>query len=80
MVTWAQRNNLVFLTICLEDCNSPDIKVEKDSLYFKGIGGPDKKTHEVTMKFFKEVDPEVSFNCFLTLGQLFIHNLGWQNA
>merc|ERR1712111_341318 len=60
MVTWAQRNNLVFLTVCVEDCEKPEIKVEADSLYFKGTGGPDKKTFEVQMKFFKEIDTEKS--------------------
>jgi len=60
LVTWAQRPNLVFLTVCLEDCDKPDIKVESDSLHFKGVGGPDKKPHEVTMKFFKEIDAEKS--------------------
>ena len=61
MVTWAQRPNLVFLTICLEDCDKPEIKVEADQLHFKGVGGPDKKPHEVTIKFFKEIDTEVRF-------------------
>jgi len=60
MVTWAQRPNLVFLTICLEDCDKPEIKVEADQLHFKGVGGPDKKPHEVTIKFFKEIDTEKS--------------------
>jgi len=60
LCTWAQRPNLVFITICLEDCDKPEIKVESESLTFKGVGGPDKKPHEVTMKFFKEIDPEKS--------------------
>jgi len=60
LVTWAQRPNLVFLTVCVEDCDKPEIKVETDSLYFKGTGGPDKKTFEVTMKFFKPIDTEKS--------------------
>jgi len=59
-VEWAQRPNLVFLTICVEDVTDQEIKVESDSLYFKGTGGPDKKTHEVHMKFFKEIDTEKS--------------------
>ena len=32
--------------------------MEKDSLHFKGVGGPDKKTFELTMKFLKEVNTE----------------------
>ena len=52
-------SDLVFLTICVEDVTDQEIKVESDSLYFKGTGGPDKKTHEVHMKFLKEIDTEV---------------------
>ena len=72
LVTWAQRNNLVFLTICLEDCDkeSTEIKVETDSLHFKGTGGPDKKPHEVYMKFFKELDPEVSRHILWVLDRI----------
>ena len=60
MVMWAQRPNLIFLTLCLEDCKDPVIKVEPNKLYFKGIGGPEKKVHELSIDFFGEVDPEVS--------------------
>ena len=59
MVTWAQRPKLIFLTVCLSDCPKPDIKVEKDRLHFKGVGGTDKKEYEVDIEFFKEIDPEV---------------------
>ena len=61
MVMWAQRPNLIFLTVCLEDCPNPEIKLESDKLIFKGIGGPDKKPHELTINFFKDVDTEVQF-------------------
>jgi prostaglandin-E synthase len=59
MVTWAQRPTLVFLTVCLEDCKNPEIKVDSDKLYFKAVGGPEKKLHELTINLFSEVDPEV---------------------
>lgn len=59
MVMWAQRPNLVFLTFCIEDCKDPVIKVDSDKLYFKGVGGPEKKLHELTINFFKEVDTDV---------------------
>ena len=85
-VTWAQRNNLIFLSINVPDVALPEIKVsllfglftvpevliislslslqvEKDSLYFKGVGGADKKTYELTMKFFKEVGTEKYILC-----------------
>jgi len=61
-VMWAQRPNLIFLTVCLSDCKDPQIKVEKDGLFFKGVGGTEKKMHAVDIKFLKEVDPEVNSN------------------
>lgn len=57
-VMWAQRPHLVFITINVSDCENPEIKVEKDSLYFKGVGGPDKKTYEAKLTFFKEINTE----------------------
>ena len=62
LVMWAQRPTLVFLTFCLEDCKEPEIKVDADKLHFKGVGGTEKKVHEVTINFFKEIDPEVTAN------------------
>jgi len=59
-VKWAQRANLLLLTICLEDVKEPTIQIEPTKLYFKGVGGTEKKLHEVTINFFKEIDPDVS--------------------
>ena len=60
MVMWAQRPNLIILTFCLEDCKDPEIKVDSDKLMFKGIGGPEKKHHALTIDFFGEIDTEVN--------------------
>merc|ERR1712002_1430210 len=57
---WAQRPKHIILSICLTDVKDPTITVEKKKLYFKGVGGTDMKEHEVTMEFFKEIDPEKS--------------------
>lgn len=35
-----------------------ELQVEKDLLYFKGTASADKKVYEVTIKLFKEIDPE----------------------
>lgn len=32
--------------------------MEQSSLYFKGIGGMEQKPYEVTINFFKEVNPD----------------------
>lgn len=57
-VMWAQRKNLLFVTICLEDCKDPTIRVDADKVYFKGIGGTEKKEHEVTINLYKEIDAD----------------------
>ncbi|KAK2184888.1 hypothetical protein NP493_249g04016 [Ridgeia piscesae] len=59
-VIWAQRNDKVYVTICLPDCSNPTIKLEEDKLYFFGKGGPEQKEYEMTMEFYKEVNPEES--------------------
>lgn len=56
---WAQRKNLVSLTINVEDCKDPVITLEPTKVYFKGTGGPDKKTFEVTIDLFGEINTEV---------------------
>ena len=71
MVLWAQRPSMIILTFCVEDCKEPEIKLESDKLHFKGVGGPDKKLHELTIDFFKEVDTEVRiFNYFMMFQRL----------
>lgn len=61
---WAQRKNLVSLTINLEDCKDPVIKIEPTKVYFKGTGGPDKKAYEVSIDLFGEIDTEVCLQIF----------------
>jgi len=57
---WAQRKNLVYLNISLEDVKDPTIKLEKDKLSFKGRGGPEQKEYELTANLFGEINPEES--------------------
>lgn len=54
-VMWAQRPHLLFVTINVSDCENPDIKVEDQSLYFKGVGNTEKKCYEVTLKFLHKI-------------------------
>ncbi|KAF6029889.1 PTGES3 [Bugula neritina] len=59
-VVWAQRKDKIFLTINLEDCKSPDIKLTETTLTFKGTGGPQNDAHAVEITFFGEIDVEKS--------------------
>lgn len=59
-VLWAQRNSIIFLTICLEDCQNPVLQINPQNIYFRGTGGTDRKEHEVNIELYKEIIPEVS--------------------
>ncbi|KAG7214181.1 hypothetical protein KM043_001527 [Ampulex compressa] len=56
-VMWAQTRNTVFVTICLEDCKEPILKIEPEMIYFKGTGGTDQKMHEVTINLYEKIEP-----------------------
>ncbi|PZC86112.1 uncharacterized protein CG16817 [Helicoverpa armigera] len=58
-VLWAQRKEDVFLTFSIET-KDPTIKIEKDSVYFKGVNASDNKVHEVTIPLYDAVLPETS--------------------
>lgn len=64
-VLWAQRADKLFLTIEIEDCKNPDIKLEKDKLYFKGKSDSiqhdaDHSQHELDIGFYKPINVEES--------------------
>lgn len=58
-VLWAQRSTDVFLTFSIES-KDPTIKIEKDSVYFKGVNVSDNKIKEVTIPLYDAVVPESS--------------------
>ncbi|KAI4503100.1 hypothetical protein M0802_002144 [Mischocyttarus mexicanus] len=57
-VLWAQRRDILFITICLEDCKDPVLKIEPEILHFKGTGGTENKMHEITINLYKEINPD----------------------
>jgi len=59
---WAQRTDVIFLTIQLEDCKDPTIKMEETSMTFKGHGGPDKKEYTLNVDLYGEIDTEKSIH------------------
>lgn len=58
-VLWAQRKEDVYLTFSIES-KDPTIKIEKESVYFKGVNAQDNKVHEVTIPLYEAVVPETS--------------------
>lgn len=59
-VEWAQRKNVIYVNIRVEDLVDPVIEIQEEKLYLKGTGGVDKKTHEVSLDLFGKVIPEES--------------------
>ncbi|GFU11868.1 uncharacterized protein CG16817 [Nephila pilipes] len=58
-VAWAERKNLIYLTVNVTDCKKPDIKLNPDKLYFKGKNG-DGIEYEITLEFLKEINVDTS--------------------
>lgn len=58
-VLWAQSKECVYLTFDVE-CKEPDIKINNDSVYFKGINALDKKLNEVKIELYDTVSPDTS--------------------
>jgi prostaglandin-E synthase len=59
-VLWAQRSNLVYIRIAVEDVQSPEVKVEKDKIHYKGMGGANKQLYEANLNLFSDIKPEES--------------------
>ncbi|XP_074659041.1 prostaglandin E synthase 3-like [Tubulanus polymorphus] len=59
-VLWAQRNDILYITINVEDIRHPDLKLEKDCLSFSCAAGPEEKEYAFKLEFFKDVVPEKS--------------------
>ncbi|CAK9293075.1 unnamed protein product [Gordionus sp. m RMFG-2023] len=57
---WAQRSDVVYLTVCVEDCKNPEIDLNTNELKFKGIGGSEHKPYSFNIKFYEEIDPDKS--------------------
>lgn len=59
-VLWAQRKDIIFLTISLDDANDPDIKLENNKMTFRSKGGHDQETYAFEFIFFDDIIPEKS--------------------
>lgn len=52
-VLWAQRDDLLYLTVAVEDIEKPEIKVEANNLSFKLVNSRNARF------------PEIKLNCIL---------------
>lgn len=62
---WAQRADKIFLTLQIQDCKKPDIKLEKQKLTFVGKSDSmqkdsDNNEHKMNLVFFNTINTEES--------------------
>lgn len=76
-VLWAQRADKIFLTLQVQDCESPDIRLEKGKLFFRGKSDSiqkdaDHSIHELTIEFYKSINVDKSKHIILARGIEFV--------
>lgn len=49
----------MYVTICVEDCKNPDIKIEPEQIVFHGVAGLQQKVYEITIPLYAVIEPEV---------------------
>jgi len=59
-VLWAQRADVLYITVTLTDIKDQNIQLEKTNLNFKAKGEVDQKLYEFSLEFFEEIDPQKS--------------------
>lgn len=57
-VLWAQREQVLYLTLDVDDMKFDDFSVSENQLHLKGTGGHEKTKYECTLEFYGEVDAE----------------------
>lgn len=77
LVLWAQRADKLFLTVELGDCKNPNIKLDKERLYFRGKSDSiqqeaDHSEHEVTIDFYKPINVDESKHVVRARGTEFV--------
>ncbi|KAI8097760.1 HSP20-like chaperone [Halteromyces radiatus] len=59
-VLWAQRADLIFLTVDLIDITDPKINLTSDRFQFKAKGGKEQNEYECEIEFLKSINVEKS--------------------
>ncbi|KAJ1975531.1 p23 chaperone protein wos2 [Dimargaris xerosporica] len=57
-VLWAQREDIVYLTINLPDCKVETLDLQPTTIKFQGTSGD--KSYAFELEFYKEINPEES--------------------
>jgi len=55
-VEWAQRKDIIYVTIGVENVKEPKDDLADDKFHFRGRGGPDEREFDCALEFYKPVD------------------------
>uniref|UniRef100_A0A0N4ZCZ4 CS domain-containing protein n=1 Tax=Parastrongyloides trichosuri TaxID=131310 RepID=A0A0N4ZCZ4_PARTI len=58
-VLWAQRQNLVYITICVEDMEVEELKIDGKKVHIKGTKGKNGQLYETDMELYDELNGEM---------------------
>lgn len=70
-VKWAQRKDLVYLNIEVQDVQKPEIKVEEDKIIYRGTT-KDNQVYESQLVLFDKIKPDESKWCNRDRGAEFV--------
>lgn len=56
---WAQRNDILLLTINLTDIKHEKLSLNENKLTFEGVGGPEGRQYACELEFMEQIVPQV---------------------
>ncbi|KAH8552818.1 HSP20-like chaperone [Umbelopsis sp. PMI_123] len=59
-VLWAQRADVLYVTVEVFDIEKPEIHIDNQKFSFKGISKESNQEYAVELEFYGEIDPEKS--------------------
>lgn len=59
-IVWAQRSDIILLTVSLNDIRDETFSLEERVFEFSGVGGAEGRKYEAMIEFYKDVLPQVT--------------------
>ena len=60
-ILWAQRNDILLLTVNLTDIKHGKVSLQETKLTFEGVGGPEERQYACELEFMEQVVPQVFY-------------------
>ena len=58
-ILWAQRNDILMVTVNLTDIKHEKFSLDEKKLTFEGVGGPEGRQYACELEFKEQVVPQV---------------------